>query len=251
MRKLHFFAAIILLVFFSSCRVLRPSLMFKTPKDYNFDKFSDTMAVEEYRIAPDDAISFRVFSNEGFKLIDLTSTTTNVVNLQTIEGVVAIDGTLKVPLLGRVKVAGLSLRQAEQLLESKYNEFYVGPYVMLKVTNKRAFVFPGTGGTAKVVPVIYNNTTIFEALAQAGGITEEGKAYRVKLIRNNFGKKPLVYQMDLSTIDGVKQGNTIIQANDIIYVEPRPKVVQKFAQEISPYITILTSFILVYTLFKR
>lgn len=252
MRK--FLLALVIMSAFSSCRILRPSMMLKTPKDYVFEQISDTMSSQEYHIAPTDAISFRILSNEGFKLVDISSTggTGNNGGLtqSTIETTVELDGTIKVPLLGRIKVQGLTLREAEQMLETRFTEFYVGPYIILKVTNKRVAVFPGNAGVAKVILIPNNNTTVFEALALAGGITEDGKAYRVKLVRRTNSKLK-VYLIDLSTIDGLKDGNTIVQANDIIYVDPRVRFGQRVSSEILPYLSIITTGFLIYTYYIR
>jgi polysaccharide export outer membrane protein len=222
--------------------------MLKTPKDYVFDQLNDTMSHEEYRISPTDAVSLRILSNEGFKLVDFSNNGggANVTNTSTIETLVEQDGTIKVPLIGRVKVQGLTMREAEQLLETKFSEFYVGPYVILRVTNKRVSVFPGNAGAGKVIPIVNINTTVLEALAYAGGITDDGKAYRIKLVRN-AKPKPLVYLIDLSTIEGLQAGNTVVQANDVIYVEPRPRFVSRAIAELAPYISIISSAILVYT----
>ncbi len=247
MRKI--LLALLVISAFSSCRVLRPSLMLKTPPNYVFEKVSDSMATQEYHIAPTDAISFRILSNEGFKLVDISTTTTNLA-ASTIETTVELDGSVKLPLIGRLKLEGLTVREAEQLLETRFTEFYVGPYILFKVTNKRVIVFPGNAGQARVVPIANNNTTVFEALALAGGITEDGRAYRVKLVRK-ASPKPKVYLMDLSTIDGLKQGNTIVQANDIIYVEPRIRVGQRITSEIFPYISLITTGFIIYTYYIR
>lgn len=234
---------------FSSCKLLRPNLMLKTPKNYVYEKLSDSMGVKSYVIAPTDAVSFRILSNEGFKLVDITTTNTGL-TVQNVETTVELDGTIKVPLVGRIKLEGLTVREAEQLLETRFTEFYVGPYVILKVNNRRVIIYPGNGGFARVVPIVNNNTTVFEALALAGGVTEDGKAYKVKLVRNSK-LKPQVYLMDLSTIDGLKEGNTIVQANDIIYVEPRNRIGQRISNEIGPYVSILTTALLVYSLFIK
>src|ERR1017187_7686485 len=159
MRKLLLLFIVILSI--SSCKILRPSLMLKTPKDYVFDQISDTMSEEEYRISATDDISLRILSNEGFKLVDFSNSGASSGNsfaggsssTSLIQTLVEHDGTIKVPLIGRVKVQGLTMREAEQVLETKFSEFYVGPYVILRVTNKRVSVFPGSGGIAKVVPI--------------------------------------------------------------------------------------------------
>ena len=256
MRKLLLlFVAVLSL---SSCRLLRPNLMLKTPRDYVFDQISDTMSDEEYRISPTDDISLRILSNEGFKLVDFSNNgggasgggnSGTSSNASTIQTLVEHDGTIKVPLIGRVKVLGLTMREAEQLLETKFSEFYVGPYVILRVTNKRVSVFPGSGGTGRVIPITNLNTTVLEALAYAGGITDDGKAWKIKLVRQ-AKPKPKVYLIDLSTINGLASGNTVVQANDIIYVEPRPRFISRAIAELAPYISVLSSVILVVTYFK-
>ena len=249
MRK--FLLLFIALASLSSCRILRPNLMLKTPKDYVFDQLSDTMSDEEYRISITDDISLRILSNEGFKLVDFSNGggaggATTTTNASTIQTLVEHDGTIKVPLIGRVKVQGLTMREAEQLIETKFSVFYVGPYVILRVTNKRVSVFPGAGGAGRVIPITNLNTTVLEALAYAGGITEDGKAYRIKLVRN-AKPKPRVYLIDLSTIEGLKGGNTVVQANDVIYVEPRPRFISRAVGELAPYISVLSSVILIFT----
>jgi polysaccharide biosynthesis/export protein len=85
-------------------------------------------------------------------------------------------------------------------------------------------------------------------LALAGGITD-GKAHRIKLIRGD-PKNPEVYLIDLSTISGMKQSNLVLQANDIIYVEPRPKVAQRILENLTPYLALISATLLIYSLFK-
>jgi polysaccharide export outer membrane protein len=249
-RKILLFG--LLVVALSSCRMLRPSIMLKTPKDYDFAKISDSLTKENYRISSTDVIMIRLFSNDGFKLVDISSSATTGGNSlgPSIEETVDKEGLLKVPLLGKIKVAGLTLREAQAMLEKDYETYYKKPYIQLRIVNKRVIVFPGAAGTAQVVSINNNNMTIFEALAYAGGIQEDGKAYRVKLIRT-VNNKPTVYLLDLSTIDGIAAGNITVLANDIIYVEPRPRYTKRFVQELTPYLTLLTTAFTVALLLKK
>lgn len=225
--------------------------MLRTPKDYNYDKLVDSLSRLDYKIAANDAIQYRVFTNDGFKLIDLASSGTGVLR-NDLDVIVESDGNIKMPLLGRFNVLGLSIKEAEKLMEEKYSEFYVKPYVTLKVINKRVIVFPGNTGQAKVIPMINNNTTVIEAIATAGGIPEDGKAYKIKLIRNNNDPsiKPFVYLMDLSRIEGVTMANSKVQANDIIYVEPRYRPFRTLAVELAPIATLLTTFLILLQFYR-
>jgi polysaccharide biosynthesis/export protein len=135
------------------------------------------------------------------------------------------------------------------MLEQQYATFYNKPFVMVRVINRRVLVFPGSGGAGRVVNIENENTTLIEALALAGGITNTGKAWKVKLIRGDL-RNPKVMLIDLSTIDGVKQSNLLVQANDIIYVEPVPRLSQEVLTQITPIVGIITSIALVYSLVR-
>ena len=249
MRNLILFFSFILI--FSSCKIFKSNLMLRTPKDYNYDKLVDSLSRLDYKIAPNDAVQYRVFTNDGFKLIDLASSGTGIFRTD-LDVIVESDGNIKMPLLGRISIVGLSLRDAEKLMEEKYAEFYVKPYVTLKVINKRVIVFPGNSGQAKVVILLNNNTTVMESIAIAGGIPEDGKAYKIKLIRNNDDPKakPYVYLMDLSRIEGVTLANSKVQANDIIYVEPRYRPFRTLATELAPIATLTTTFLILLQFYR-
>jgi len=241
MRKLLLLAGIALL--FSSCGWLNSSIMLKTGKDYQYSKSPDSTKNADYIISANDVIEFRIFSNDGFKLIDLTSLNQSNRDYQMnnrMDFLVEFDGNVKLPILGRTKLTGLTIREAELMLEEKYASYYVKPFILMSVQNKRVIIFPGNAGDAKVIPLLNNNTTLIEALALAGGISDDGKAHKVKLIRRIVDKDE-VYLIDLSKIEGIKQANLVLQANDIIYVEPRKKIASKALAEIAPVISLLTS----------
>ena len=106
-------------------------------------------------------------------------------------------------------------------------------------------VFPGTGGTGRTVNLDNENMNLIEALALAGGLTNTGKSYKIKLIRGDL-RNPKVMLIDLSTIEGMSQSNLLLQSNDIIYVEPVPRVSQELLSQLAPIIGIITSLALVY-----
>lgn len=224
--------------------------MLKTEKGYQYSKNPDSAKTLDYKISQNDILEFSMYSNDGFKLVDLTSLNTSNTGYRfesNIQYLVESDGSAKLPVLGRIKLSGYTIREAESFLEEKYASFYVRPYVIMSVSNKRVIVFPGSAGDAKVIPLINNNTTLIEALALAGGIADDGKAKMVKLIRTNAENKHDIFLIDLSVIEGIKLGNMVLQANDIIYVEPRKKYASRFIQEAAPIVSILTSIFVLIT----
>ncbi len=245
-KKYLFF--IVFIAFVSSCRYFQPSVMFKTPKGFSFDQFIDSVQ-KDYIIRKNDILTFRVFSNDGFKVLEMTQNMSGggVQNnsQQLIQYSVESNGMVKFPVIGRQKIEGLSIREAEKFLEQKYTEFYNSPFVDLRVTNKRVIIFPGNEGTAKVLPLQNENTTLIEALAMSGGISNTGKAWKVKLIRGDL-KNPTIYLFDLSKIESIKDAGMYLQANDIIYVEPTFYVAKELVEELAPILTILTTVLTIF-----
>ena len=184
------------------------------------------------------------------KIINIENVSGNYARID-LDYLVEEDGRVKLPLVGKVALSGLTIAEAETFLQKIYNDFYVNPFVSVKVVNKRVIIFPGNGGKAQVINLQNNNTTVIETIALGGGIQEDGKAYKVKLIRNDGKNKPKVYLMDLSKIEGIAMGNTVVMANDIIYVEPRYRFAKTLIGEVTPLISLLTSTFLLYSLFIK
>jgi polysaccharide export outer membrane protein len=239
----------------SSCTVNR-DIMFKTPVDFVFDAIPSVDSIE-YQISPDDRVRFSLFTNNGYKLIDVIgqqSGGSGGANAQTnrqfgLNYLVERDGMVKLPTLGRINLKGLSIIEAEKKLEELYSEYYKDPFVQLSVTNNRVIVSTGSGGTAQIIP-IENNMTVVEVLARAGGITSRGNASKVKVIRD-AGTSKKVFELDLSRIDGIYEGDLIVQANDIVYVEPNPEIAREVLRDITPILTLITSTVALIAILTR
>ena len=241
MKKYLLFILIILL--FASCKVINPSKMFKTEKDFEFSEFQASK--KEYIIQPFDKLNLRIYTNDGFRLIDVQANAgNNIQSRNVISYLVEYDGKVKVPTLGRIKISGLTIREAELLLEEKYSQYYKNPFVIINVTNRRIIVFSGGSSNGSVLPITNENFTLIEALAQAGGIENFSKSYKIKLIRGNLND-PQVFLFNVSDLKDMKKANFLLQANDIIYVETRPRYASKILIELAPYMSLLTTILLI------
>ncbi len=224
--------------------------MFRTPSDFVFDPFNPISDVN-YRIAPNDLLSFQLFSNKGERLLSLTAgaageATSNAAGMNMLNQnnrflyEVRPDGTVELPELGPVQLAGLNISEAETKLEEAYRSNYVKPLALIEVTNQRVLVFPGEAGVASVVTLVNPNTSLLEVLALSGGIRGRGDARKVKLIRRGTSR-PTIHQFDLSTIDGLEYATTTVQAGDIVYVEPLPQYLNEILADVTPVLSLLTT----------
>ncbi len=233
----------------SSCGVNK-NLMFKTPKGVVEQKDSIPLRpATEYTISVDDKFTFELFTKDGEDIINgMAGILKDREEQRTFEYVIRQDGTADLPLIGGVRLVGLTVHQCEDTLAKLYEESkgYIQPYVQLKLTNQRVIVFPGSGSDAKVVPLQNNNTTLMEVIALAGGIAERGRADKVKLMRNVGGKR-IVYVLNLSTIEGLKYADMIVQANDYIYIEPTEQLTKELVERAAPIVSLISSTLIVLT----
>jgi polysaccharide export outer membrane protein len=247
-----------------ACKVLYPNLMFQQ-KDYKFFELRE-QEINQYIIKPGDQFSIRVFSRDGFKLLDIINSnstdgsTGNISsgsnaaanqNNTTTTGFLYLvdhDGYAKLPIVGEVYVKGYSESELERFLQERFALFFVEPFVDVRVANRRAFVFSGANAT--VVPLNQAPTNLLEVIAKAGGIATNLKAYKVKIIRGDL-KNPEVVLIDLSTIEGLKNANLTVQSNDIIYIEQRKRVVSDGLNLVIPLVTISTTLTTLYLLVKQ
>lgn len=248
------------LLVMQSCNILNPNNMLHADRHFAYDTLAkDSAYSEEFRLGANDAIEFRLFANDGFKMVDIISSGTNNSNnnallRQGFEYFLDKDGNVKLPIVGQENLQGMTIREAEAHLEKRYSEFYVNPFVLLRVVNRRVIIYPGEPGQSRVITLQNNNTTVLEVLAQAGGISGNGKAYNIKLIRHTDDpQKPFkVYKLNLSKIHpGLEDGSTVVQSNDVIYVEPRKQLANKTLREITPILSLVTSLITFYFLITR
>lgn len=247
------------MAFFSSCRSLTPNVMLQTDKNFAFDTLrTDSMSTfsREYRLAGNSIIEFRLFANDGFRMIDIAAAGSSSQAATTIrQGTdyqLDAQGVVRLPIIGSVSLDGMTIREAELHLEERYSTYYVKPFAIVKVVNRRVIVFPGDPGAAQVIALSNNNMTLLEVLAQAGGISENGKAHKVRLIRQTENPgDPKVYKIDLSNMNNIAQANVVVQSNDIIYVEPRRQITNRTLREISPLLSLTTSVLTLYLLISR
>ena len=258
--KTLLFTFIPALMFLSSCANINSNILFKIPKGdkFVFDSIPLTPN-EEYKLGTGDRFNFIFGTNKGEKIIfsqSGVSAGSGNNNNQTNNSQLAMrtsylirqDGLANLPLLGPIEISGKTVVEAENFLVELLSKNYLNPFVQISLTNQRVIIFPGKGD-AKVVYLINTNTSLLEAIAMAGGINESGRSNSIKLMRKtSHGRE--IYKIDLSTISGLRSAEMIVQSNDYIYVDFKPRIASAFLNEITPWLSVLTTALLTYNIFN-
>lgn len=244
----NFFLIVLGLAFLASCRTLNPQVMFKTPKDYPYQKDTSLLANTEYIIAPGDLIDMHFFTIDGFKLVDVTNSLGGL-GTESVNYLVEKDSMVKLPIIGKAILAGKTIQEAERILEGVYTKYYINPFIQIKITNRHAYVFFADTGHGSIVNIQNDNPSIIEIIALAGGLTDNSKAWKVKVLRGNL-HHPTVHIIDMSTLEGLHASDLTVQSNDIIYVEATPNYKIKALAQFTPFIGIISSVLLILNLLK-
>lgn len=126
-------------------------------------------------------------------------------------------GEIDFPVLGKLKLAGMTRIQAETLLKEKISMYLKNPGVNLRVTNFKVSVL-GEVARPGELPVVGDRITIFEALSAAGDLTIYGKRKDVMIIREKDSVKKISY-VDLTSPDIITSPYYYLSHNDVIYVK--------------------------------
>lgn len=128
------------------------------------------------------------------------------------------NGNIQLPLVGNVKVAGLTSAIARDTIIGKLVKYLINPSVKLNIRNFRITVI-GEVTHPGVFSVPNEKVTLPEGLALAGDLTVFGMRDRIMIIRENAGKKEFGY-VDLTARDLFNSPYYNLHCNDIIYIEP-------------------------------
>ena len=137
---------------------------------------------------------------------------------------VSSDGSINLPDIGKIVVAGLSLNDTSELIKSKVNSAFIGTEAFITLSEIRDVNILVTGNAQN--PGIYTltgNSNILHAIFAAGGISEFGSLREINLLRDNITIESLdIYDL---LIEGQYNLNKRLRSGDVIFIEARKNIV--------------------------
>lgn len=130
------------------------------------------------------------------------------------------NGNIDFPILGKIHVEGLTRMQLTELIKNKLidGDLIKDPIVTVQFLNFKISVM-GEVGSPGSLTISGDRITLLEALSMAGDLTIYGRRDRVGVIRENNGKRTILFH-DLRSADIFNSPCYYLQQNDIVYVEP-------------------------------
>ncbi|MEN6640923.1 MAG: SLBB domain-containing protein [Armatimonadia bacterium] len=137
----------------------------------------------------------------------------------TVEALVAADGYITLPVLGKVTVSGKTLAEVQDLIATQATKFYAQPRIVLELVRPRvtdAYVIGDVMQPGKFT--LPGNATVFAALYAAGGPSDTGSYRKIRLLRN--GQQDRVVDLYQFLMYGKRDADTLLQAGDTVFVPP-------------------------------
>ncbi|MDF4222868.1 MULTISPECIES: polysaccharide biosynthesis/export family protein [Maribacter] len=234
-----------------SCASKKDVVYFQNAGDYetivsdnshtNKFKIDDVISINVSTLDPQASMPFNLFKGAeegGFRPEQL-------------DYIIDKNGDIDFPVLGAIKIVGLSPEETKQLLTEKLSNYLKDPIINIRLKN---FTISVLGEVARpgTYPVNGEQITVLEAIGLAGDLTIKGIRQNVMVIRDFNGTK--VYtRIDLTQKESLNSPVYYLTQNDIVYVEPNKSAITSSALDnrasiwVSIASVLITSTVLILT----
>ncbi|WP_413511946.1 polysaccharide biosynthesis/export family protein [Myroides odoratus] len=188
---------------------------------------NNTITNFETYLQPDDLLMIIVSAEDKEAAIPFNLINTMVTNPNNPAGVgsaqqqlylVDNKGNIEFPVLGTIKISGLTKKEAIDYLTTEIDKYIVRPIVNMRIMNFKVTV-QGEVNRPGIHTIASERLTLTDAIALSGDMTVYAKRDNVLVIREVEGKR-IPYRVDMTKADFIASPYYYLNQNDIVYVEP-------------------------------
>lgn len=222
MKKIFFLLALVLL---TSCDARKKIVYLQ---DLHLEEAKQIANMTDIKVETGDQLSIIVSCKDpelaailNMPVVSFQSSSTQMNNNNMILSyLVDNNGEITYPLIGKLKVAGLTREEVKVLIEDKIREAQLIQDFVVSVnySNLKIYVL-GEVNAPGTISINDKNLTLFQALAMAKDLTINGKRDEVFVIRENNGER-ISYKVDLRSDSLFQSPAFFMKQNDVVYVAP-------------------------------
>ena len=214
--------SIIILLFLPSCVSKKEVVYFQNAKDFETMVDTDTFT-PKFKVNDIISVYVSTFDMDASRPFNLSKDGGNNNNTEFLDYLIDNEGNIDYPVLGKIKLLGLSVQEAQELFKDKLALYLKDPIVNIRILNFRISVL-GEVGSPGMYEVSGERITILEALALAGDLTIKGQRENILVVRDFNGTKTYT-RVDLTNKELFNSPVYYLTQNDTIYVEPNNSAV--------------------------
>ena len=220
MRKLSLVITLTILIF--GCVPQKDTLYLQGISNESKKEFDNVKSLNTIKVADQIYIQVNSFDDGNINFMNSNPNRygggRSEADLAMVSYTVDQEGNVKLPILGKSAVAGLTTEQAAEKIRQELEAYLNTPSVKISFVNKSVTVL---GNVNRPGRYFYASEylNVFQAIGLAGDITEYGNRKKVVLVRDQENK--VVYaSLDLTDINLLGNKELYLEPNDVIYVEP-------------------------------
>tara|TARA_B100000795_G_scaffold128691_2_gene95887 strand:- start:1533 stop:2303 length:771 start_codon:yes stop_codon:yes gene_type:complete len=218
----HFLLLFFVGVILGACTTAKDIYYFQDAETYG----NKMINYENSNIQPNDILNIKIGASIAESALPYNKRTGENNNLTSLEllkingYLVSLEGTIKLPILGVIKVTNKTTSELELNLVKalKEGEHLIKPFVSIRLVNAKVTILGEVNS-----PGTYTFTEQFisipQALGYAGDLTINGKRTNLLLIREVAGSRTMTY-IDLTTTNWMNDASYRVKPNDVIVVNP-------------------------------
>lgn len=216
-RNVLFLSLVSLSLLVSSCRSLKDEVVyFQNAKNFETIVDTDTFT-PKFKVNDIVSIYVSTYDVEASRPFNLLKQSGN--NSQFLDYIIDTDGNIDFPVLGKIKLIGLTVEEAKDLIKKKLSDGYLkDPIVNMRILNFRISVL-GEVRSPGTYMVSGQRITIMEALGLAGDLTIKGRRDNILVVRDFNGTKTYT-RVNLTNKEVFNSPVYFLTQNDVVYVEP-------------------------------
>ena len=208
-------------LFLTSCTTKKDVVYFQNAKDFETIVNTDTFT-SKFKI--NDILSINVSAYDEMAAKPFNLIIESGQNSSPIDYLIDNEGNIDFPVLGKIKLLGLTVEEAKQLIKDKLSEGYLkDPVINIRILNFRISVL-GAVGSPGVYPISGERINILEAIANAGDLSMQGRRDNILVIRDFNGTKTYT-RIDITNKEVFNSPVYFLTQNDVVYVEPNTAAV--------------------------
>ena len=177
----------------------------------------------EYKVQPGDVLSIKLESltKQDYNFFSQDISKSAQQNIQSANAalfgeLVDEGGEIEFPVLGKVKVGGMSSAEIEKTIGRLMDDYIENPIVKVKILNFR-FTMLGEVNEEKTVSTFNTKVSLLEAIGLAGGLGDLADRSKIKIIRSDGNELKTVY-VNLLDEDLLESPYYYVSQNDVIVV---------------------------------
>ncbi len=213
------------IIFLTSCASKKKIVYYQNVEEVLKGNATETNF--ETFLRPDDLLMIIVSAQDKEAAVPFNLTNTMTTNPNNAAGtgqmqqqLYLVDnmGNIQFPVLGTIKVGGLTKKQAIDYITTEVSKYIINPIVNMRIMNFKVTV-QGEVNRPGVHTIASERLTLTEAISLSGDLSIYGKRENILVIREVDGKR-VPFRVDMTKADFITSPFYYLNQNDIVYVEP-------------------------------